>query len=181
MSGQVISREIIRSAIALSLAVIGLSLSGCSMVGLGIGSAIDGYSRHVPQERWKDPGEGKPIEVFCSDGSVIRGKFESAEYLSTPEYNRRFDLWKTGDSSLSALPSPGSTVTLDLVSEEQVTGELVGYDQLAGQSLAQVRSKRTDKASKTDRISDAVVVVRRSATGAVMRFNTTLMKGMSAD
>lgn len=181
MSSTNSSKRVIRSAVTLSLVLAGLSFSGCSVIGLGIGSAIDSHSRHVSKENWRDPGEGKQIKVYCADGSIITGKFDSAGYQSTTEYNRRFELWRAGDSSRAALPSPGSQVTIDLVSGEQVTGEVVGYHRPVNLYSNQVQYERGEGSSGTNWKANALVVVKRSSNGATARFQVNLLKSVGSD
>jgi len=103
-----------KSSIAAAIvAALLLSQSGCSMVGLGIGAAIDAHkpdSVIVQGYRLTTIEQGSPLTVTLNNGSRITGTFDwgmaaSAEWIDTLYMRAR-----SNDTGCAILPALGDTV-----------------------------------------------------------------------
>src|SRR5437867_13422524 len=75
-----------------TLAVLALSLAGCSLIGLGIGALVDSHrSKPRSLEGWdlQRIRKGARIRVLLRDGSAVAGRFRGVETIAE-EYAARY-------------------------------------------------------------------------------------------
>jgi len=94
---------------ALALLLLG-SLSGCSLVGLGLGSVIDSNNRVGPAACLATTRAGRPVSVLLDDGRVVHGVFMGTEELPVDEYAVAYEAWRRSSASHSRMPMLGDSI-----------------------------------------------------------------------
>ncbi|MGD2217228.1 MAG: hypothetical protein PVJ64_10735 [Gemmatimonadales bacterium] len=121
---------------ALALLALTSALSGCTLIGYGLGSAIDASDKQTfapeafaPQNAgYGLPESGAKLKVNLKDGEVVEGKYLGVERLPAEEYARVYAEARERYELQSALPEPGDSVTLALVTGRMLHGEFLGYE-----------------------------------------------------
>ncbi len=120
----------------LILFLIGISFlfSGCSIIGLGIGAAVDASK---PKTVSIDPNEvnkiknNSEITVHKKDGAHISGKFTGSSQLSPKEYVEEYKKFKKKNSikSLEFFPDLGDSLTIIYKDTHiELHGFFIGFD-----------------------------------------------------
>lgn len=121
---------------ALALAALTSALSGCSLIGYGIGSAIDASSKQTlaPEAFTPEDGgrnsfrPGTKLKLALRDGEVVEGEYIGVERLPADEYALVYAEARERYALQSELPEPGDTVTLALVTGGVAEGEFMGFE-----------------------------------------------------
>lgn len=121
---------------ALALLALNSALSGCTLIGYGLGSAIDSSSKRTfgpevfaPESAGRDTlKSGTKLKLNLRDGEVVEGKYLGVERLPAEEYAQVYAGARERYQLQSALPEPGDTVTLALVTGRVLEGELLGFE-----------------------------------------------------
>ncbi len=104
---------------------------GCSMIGLGVGAAIDANtpkSEPFSEARLNDVKPGTNIYVRLRDSSEIKGKFKSVDTVADLAYRQRYVNCMSKDSLRQILPKYGQRVHITKTSGDTLTGALWGFD-----------------------------------------------------
>ena len=113
-----------------TLAVLALSLAGCSLIGLGIGALVDSHrSKPRSLEGWdlQRIRKGARIRVLLRDGSAVAGRFRGVETVAE-EYAARYAAWRGAREAADTMPELGDRVTVGGRSGATNSGTLVGFD-----------------------------------------------------
>ena len=111
---------------AIGLAAIGLC--GCTLVGFGIGKAVDNSRNHAPKPLVQqdlltlDPGE--PLEVQLWDGTRLSGRFQGLHWISPEEYGPTYETARAGPAP--NLPRLGPGAVLVKTNGQLIRGEYRG-------------------------------------------------------
>lgn len=95
--------------------IMGLSATGCSVVGYGAGAVID-HSR--PDKEYLDGWQigkietGREMIVHLKDGSSAAGKYEGLVALPDSDYAANYSLFQSAESPPLILPPLGDTVKI---------------------------------------------------------------------
>jgi hypothetical protein len=126
-----LTRSVVINALMIVFAGLLLLLVGCTLVGLGLGAAVDAgrpKAGLVPEWEWTTIRPRTPIVVRLTDGTDVKGRFIRTTQLPAARYTPRFLQWRGSDSAFATLPAPGDTVAVVLRSGERLNGQLDGYD-----------------------------------------------------
>lgn len=121
---------------ALILLALNSALSSCTLVGYGLGSAIDGSSKRTfgpevftPEGAARDTlKQGTKLTLNLRDGEVVEGKYLGVALLPAEDYSQVYAGARERYELQAALPEPGDTVTLALVSGRVLKGEFLGFE-----------------------------------------------------
>jgi hypothetical protein len=117
----------------LSIAVILFLTDGCSLIGLGIGAAIDASKPDtvsVPGWRIVKIKPGTKINVLLNTGERMEGKYRGTEPIPPMEYAQRYSSFRENKRSELLLPALNSTITIQSKSGVQGEREILGFDYL---------------------------------------------------
>jgi hypothetical protein len=131
-----IQRESLQNHKNMALSVIimlimSMMLTGCSLVGLGVGAAIDARQpkeKPLPANGLDLIKPGTKLIVILDDSTEMRVGFMGIDRLSSLEYNQRYSDHLKKLEGGQTLPLPGEKITVSAVSSD-VAGNLVGFDQ----------------------------------------------------
>jgi hypothetical protein len=121
---------------ALALLALNSALSGCTLIGYGLGSAIDASSKRTfaPEAFAPEDGgsntfrPGTKLKLALRDGEVVEGVYLGVERLPGDEYARIYGEARERYALQSQLPEPGDSVTLALVTGGVAEGEFIGFE-----------------------------------------------------
>lgn len=117
----------------LSMAAILFLSDGCSLIGLGIGAAIDASKPDtVSIPGWKivKIKPGTKINVLLDTGERMEGKYRGTEPIPPMEYAQRYSRFRENKRSEILLPALNSTITIQSKSGVQGEREFLGFDYL---------------------------------------------------
>jgi hypothetical protein len=110
--------------------VVAAALTGCSLIGLGVGASIDkdnaGKRKPIEPSEVVAVGPGTPVDVFLRDGGQLSGKFMGLVPVPPEQYADSFARSREANGSEHP-PLLGSTVTVAVKSGKQKQGELLGF------------------------------------------------------
>ncbi|MGD2152485.1 MAG: hypothetical protein PVG79_04405 [Gemmatimonadales bacterium] len=121
-------RTLLTCAAMLCLA---LPQSACTLIGYGIGSAIDAGSRHslTPQNLESETIEpGRKITLQLRDGDIVDGAYFGIEQLPAYEYAARYAAARERQPSAVPLPALDDTVTVCMARGGELDAEFLGFD-----------------------------------------------------
>jgi len=121
-------RTLLTSTVLLGLV---LTQSACSLIGYGIGSAINAGNRHslTPQNLERETIEpGQKISLRLRDGDVVDGAYFGIERLPAYQYATRYAAARERQPDDVQLPALGDTVTLRMASVGELDAEFLGFD-----------------------------------------------------
>src|SRR3989442_4037250 len=110
------------------LAVLALSLAGCSLIGLGIGALVDSHrSKPRSVEGWdlERIRKGARIRLLLRDGSTVSGRFRGVETVAE-EYAARYAAWRGAREAADTMPALGDRVTVGGHSGATDSGSFIG-------------------------------------------------------
>lgn len=112
---------------------IGFSLAwtGCSVIGLGIGTAIDSNGedeRSVPGWEILTVDPGTIVTIFLRSGNVVRGSFRGIVQVPWSEYVIKYKNAQETQNKNGALPDLGTKISVTLRSGEKFMGKFTGFD-----------------------------------------------------
>jgi hypothetical protein len=119
-----------RSHRTATLAVLALSLAGCSLIGLGIGAIVDSHqSKPRPVEGWdvQRIKKGARIRLLLREGGEVAGRFRGVETLPE-EYAGRYASWRAARGAGDTMPALGDRAIVGGQSGATDSGTLVGFD-----------------------------------------------------
>jgi hypothetical protein len=113
--------------------LIGLAnyMGGCSVVGLGVGAAIDNSiddKKSLTNWECGKIKEGTETTVHLSDGSAISGKFGGLEKKKTEEYIKEYAEFRKTYENEVYLPGIGDTIRINYRYDEKGIHEFLGFD-----------------------------------------------------
>lgn len=111
-----------------------LRLTGCSLVGLGVGSLVDAGKpsrREIPGWEVETVKPGSKLDVFLKSGEMLTGKFLGVETAPKEAYAEKYSLAREQAPNDNPLPSLGDTVTVVDSFGERGKGEFLGFDYLS--------------------------------------------------
>ena len=117
--------------IAAIAAVVLLQQCGCSLIGLGVGSAIDsGNKKQIPVEGWQiaDVPEGTNVTVVLNDGSSVIGKLCGIDFAGSASFQDDYVRAQREDSAAAILPTLGDSLVLKGRWGAQIVGKFIGVD-----------------------------------------------------
>jgi len=107
--------------------------NGCSVIGLGLGAAID--AGKPSQQRslavWKVLGvkPGTQITIVLRDGNQIKGKFVGLERVPEEDYAEKYAKCQEQDLEEVVLPELGEHITFTIMNtEKELKREFFGFD-----------------------------------------------------
>lgn len=109
----------------------GFLLSGCTLIGLGVGMSSDNRKpapRELQRWEWASIKYGTTVSIRTTDGIRIKGEFLWITEAAPEIYSQRYEVARRTDSALMELPLVGDTVTIEGRFGEPITGPLVGFD-----------------------------------------------------
>ena len=107
-----------------------LSTQGCSLVGLGIGAAIDsGNPDYVFVTSWgiDTLKVGEEVTFSLKDGSRLAGEFGGVEPGALDPYRARYAEYLAAEGALSPLPRVGDSVLAAFFGGEPIRPQVVAY------------------------------------------------------
>ena len=110
--------------------IIVVSLSGCSLMGYGIGSMIDGAKEdYRSTEKWEldEAKRGRKIKLAMKNGEIVKGKYRGLDSLDYDKYSLSCENINQIDGSES-IPCPQDSVTIITTANDSVSGKFLGYD-----------------------------------------------------
>ncbi len=117
--------------VLLVAATVVLQLSGCSLIGFGIGSVIDSAgpdSVLIPGWKVKTIKPGEEIIVILKDGQKIGRAYQGIEPVTKVEYAKRYASFREQKSGELPLPALGDTIIIKMKSGVQGQREFWGFD-----------------------------------------------------
>ena len=124
------SRRLLHLWIALVALLSGLDLSGCSVIGLVVGAAIDNGARHyVSQEPRRAPAipVGAQIILLLTDSTRVSGRLEGSRRMPDEAYAPRYSAWREALPESERLPAFGEQIRLDVMDELPKAGLFRGF------------------------------------------------------
>ena len=108
-----------------------INVSGCSMIGYGIGTAIDNSKEdYRTKEKW-DTGtakKGRKVRVTLQNGNVIKGRYRGLDNLDYSDYTKRCNDFRQQSSETATYPCPGDVLTIVTATDDSIVGKFLGYD-----------------------------------------------------
>ncbi|GEM_PF-2185623 len=124
-------RRLYSSSFFLFLLVLGLSVSvtGCTLIGLGSGLAIDSMSSEEPCREWEITAlpVGKKVVVTGRDDRVVRGRYSGLTVRKDPPDRFPPSLSQKWEPILMRLPSRAEPVWIMTTSGDRVDGVFGGF------------------------------------------------------
>jgi len=129
-------RRVHRVLLCSSVLALACALTGCSLIGLGIGAKIDS-SHKAPSmvlDGWdlERVAKGTRVRVVRRRSGAAEGVFKGLD-VSTQEYDQRYESWRGGQAASGALPRIGDSITVEGTSGKVRPGAFLGFEY---QSLA---------------------------------------------
>lgn len=125
-------------------AIVVLQLNGCSLIGFGIGSAIDSRKSDtifIPGWKVEAIKPGEQIRVILRDGKEVEGKYVGLNRVPPKEYAKRYADFRKQRQEELFLPALGDSITITMKSGAQGQRILSGFDH---QYLATTLEGETD-------------------------------------
>lgn len=115
----------------LVLAPLAIQITGCSLLGLGVGAVMDSRrprrDRMIPSNEVAEVRPGSFVEFRLRDSSVVVGKYLGVDQHFTAGYAERYAAWRAGlDSTLHA-PTLGEEVRLVETTRRSRVGNFAGF------------------------------------------------------
>lgn len=106
-----------------------LATCGCTLIGLGIGAAIDKSHKSVDTvEGWRITriAKGTPVQVLLRDGRQVQGIFNGLRFDGT-EYAQRYEK-RQKQAEAGVLPPLGDAITVSSRKGKTIAGRLEGFE-----------------------------------------------------
>jgi len=123
------------------MAAVGLiQLSGCTLIGLGFGEAVDARrpeQRSIPGWMIATVKPGTTLAIILRDSSRVSGIYTGITPVSAAEYAERYAVYRAQHSDGQQLPTLGDQITVTRRADwrlpsKKVEGEFVGFDYRQG-------------------------------------------------
>ncbi len=115
----------------LALLLLSPAVSGCTVVGLGVGAALDAGKGKPLVPQALNTGEVKPgkrITLTLRDDSKVSGTFRGVVAVPPEAYAVSYDRARADLGNDATLPCLGEEVVIVMDSGDTVTGRLLGFD-----------------------------------------------------
>jgi len=115
----------------LAIALFSTLLSGCTVIGLGVGVAVDhrnARDRRVSWDGARSVPRGRDVEVTLTSGDTLRGKFTGLRALPPDSYRSAYDSAQVTLDGGSVLPRLGETVLFTPVKGPRIRGPFRGFE-----------------------------------------------------
>jgi hypothetical protein len=96
-------------------ALLAMVVSGCTVIGFGIGAAVDHHHARPRHATWQDTEtipRGSAVHVTLTSDSIVQGEFTGLRTLPEKSYVSIYDSVRAILSERCALPKLGDTVTV---------------------------------------------------------------------
>jgi len=136
--------KVLISLLLLVTAIVIIQINNCSLIGFGIGSAIDKSkpdSVYVPGWGMEIVKPGKKIKVILNDGQEVGGEYRGLYRASQEEYAERYTDFRKQKWDKLALPALGDSITI--LSKTGLEGKY-NFEGLDYQYLPRKFEKETD-------------------------------------
>ncbi|PWB70528.1 hypothetical protein C3F09_08995 [candidate division GN15 bacterium] len=133
---------------AVTVVIALLQLAGCSAIGYGLGSAIDGRQGakgEIPESEWTSVSPGRSVQVYRDSGLFISGSFHGSSITYGTDYKKRYGDWQNADSTRHGIPAPGDSVILSFEKGGELAGQLIGYDKKYSGSVQSHSGRPADR------------------------------------
>ena len=117
--------------VLLVAAAVVLQLSGCSLIGFGVGSIIDASksdSLLIPGWRIETIKPGEGIRVLLKNGEEVRGTYMGHNPIPQEKYAARYADFQRSKQEELSIPALGDSITITLESGTQGKRLLLGFD-----------------------------------------------------
>jgi hypothetical protein len=107
----------------------GTVLSGCSLVGLGVGAITDSREpRYSPRDLRQAPAIPlhAQVSLVLADSTRVVGRLEASRRAPDDEYAKRYAAWREALPDSVWLPAIGEPITLDLLDHSVKAGRFHG-------------------------------------------------------
>jgi hypothetical protein len=121
----------LKSAWLMAMTALSLSISGCSVVGLGAGAMIDESKpdyKDIPGYKAGTIKKDTETTVFLRDGSQLEGKYGGLSKISPADYAKTYANVQTAKPCNVVLPVIGDTVDVLLKRKTRRNNEFLGFD-----------------------------------------------------
>jgi hypothetical protein len=109
------------------IVTLALATSGCTLIGLGIGSAIDHQNANIPGWRLETLKPDTRVDVRLTDGTYVTGRFAGLERDFGEAYRAQYEGARGAAEDGADLPALGP-VTLERADGGSTAAKLVGFD-----------------------------------------------------
>jgi hypothetical protein len=112
-------------------AIIIVSTSNCSLMGLGVGAVVDHHkpdSLSTPGWKVDNLKPGKKIAVVFRDGTQLSGRYRGIGRFPQNGYAQRYNFFREKSLPDVVLPPLGDTIVIILKSGVSMDGEFLGFD-----------------------------------------------------
>jgi hypothetical protein len=159
------------AVMALILGVAMLS-SGCSVVGLGVGAAIDDArsKEEFSNSELSKVKAGSNAIVILNDGTMVAGKFGGVEDKPEEEYLGEYDKFREENGPQVYLPGIGDTLRIISVDGYQGPHRFEGFDYARKNILAEELGSLEKREYPLRYLSEINNRYGESATGEELRF-----------
>jgi hypothetical protein len=126
------NRAIGRSIVHLGTVLAICFLSGCSAIGLGVGSSIDNATpKYSPLKQGEliNIKKGKKLIIDLNDSTEISGKYDGLEKINSIEYEKKYRYAQASLAGIVPFPQTGDSISAYYKSGAAITGVFVGFDQ----------------------------------------------------
>ena len=123
------NRNALAVVIFWALCLVLLTLAGCSLIGLGIGAAVDSGKpsrKEIPSWEVHSIKPGTKLTIFLNSGELLTGKYIGMLPLPEEEYRRLYSEAKAGDCAI--LPDLGEEISVEQSQGQELRGELLGFE-----------------------------------------------------
>jgi hypothetical protein len=101
------------SLLLLTAALLGMQLSGCTAIGIGVGAAVDHHHAKPQYATWETAHTipcGRAVQVTLTSGDTLYGRFTGLRALPPDSYRCAYDSARILLAGESVLPQLGDTV-----------------------------------------------------------------------
>jgi hypothetical protein len=117
-----------RGYLVWGVGVLAVAATGCSLIGFGIGSAVDSAASKVPGWKVDAVRPGRKLALRLTDGTVIHGPFVGVERSFDEAYRERYEEARSvRGTQIPALPALGPATVIGTHGDATEV-EIVGFD-----------------------------------------------------
>jgi hypothetical protein len=119
------------SLLLLTVALLGLLISGCTVIGIVAGASADRSNARPRHATWSDVRavpRGRQVEVILTSGDTLRGKFTGLRALHPNSYRMLYENAGNLSAGDSLLPPLGETVSVVHRHERPFKAEFCGFE-----------------------------------------------------
>ena len=105
-----------------------VELSGCTIIGYGIGSAVRSDAKAQPAAYVDEVAKGTTVSLLMEDGAWLDGTYAGTLIGTDEAYAEAYAQWWEQDAAEPPPPLLGAPVTATLASGSTVRGAFQGFD-----------------------------------------------------